>query len=1206
MATNARGTHSAPGIYTREIEIPRKKQSVKGTTLGVVGETLKGRAFQTVSVNGWEDFKKKFGGLSAAKFKDTKYPKYELPYIANEYLKESDSLEVVRVLGLCGYNAGPAWLIMGAGDSCDSVVAVIRSRGFYKKYFKYTNATSSGSCDCQYQVYDKLVYKVGERQATDDCLHPTSYDMSMLGLTDYQGLETFGNECEGYHVKVKGGASAISKKSCDDDSAFSVGYSQNDGTFADTSDFEVNGTNNGRFRITGTTYDGKEFGYNVSLNPGDKEYILSVLGTDPLEGEAPVFVESLYDVALTQAIANGSVQAIRRELGEVNVFYPYNFSNLRGVAGKIEMAEGGLVKSMIGNRYVAEVNDNINAGGGNVDMLGEVYVHPYDYGMNKPLVVENISVSGEPVYQVKVSYEPEGNIGVAAEELFEFDSDLNLVSGNVQKVFGEGVDTIVVDSNKTIMHKSVPGQIYTVRQFTKNGKRNYFYGYYPESNVKAHTDVTSGDSGIKYATDVITEVDRLVDIRMNGDYTGYTCIDYAHGTDEKPLDPRDTECNWLKAGCVRNLTDGYYYRMYDGKFEKVSMDLNDYRSQYSHAITPWIVSNAKGDVDIELSRMFRFHTLSDGAASNNEVKVSIANIRPDDGTFDVLVRDIYDSDSAPVILEKYSRCSMVPGDRNYIGYLIGTNDGIYESKSNYISVEIMESDVNQMSVPCGFIGYPTNVYEGLPIIGDRVTDRNAPDVTYNRYYDPAMKAKKQYFGISEIEGVDSDYFTFKGRNAYNEEDPTYLGNGFHLDSRLGVEVEQEDGSLKTYDVYVDGKPGYRFDSVDSNNRTAELTGMPIIASETDMEECIYSDVNVRKFTVYFYGGFDGWNPYRGQRTTTDEFTRANYKGTISVRNGEGINFGYIQDNSKLKLTGTSINSDYYAFLAGYRKFSNPNAIDIDILATPGIDYVKDTLLTKEVIEIVEEERGGDCIYAATTPDKPAGAGDTEEEMFTADDAVDNLAETEIDTNYACTYYPWVKYKDNANNQYIFLPATKDAVRDMAFTDKKTYPWYAPAGENRGPVNCVAARTTLLNGEMDELYDGMINPIATFDKQAYIWGQKTMTDSLEDDSKLLSRIHVRRMMIRLKKDMVRACRGLLFDPDDDIMASDIRKRTNPILENMAKNRGIQRDYYIEIDTSAEAHARRECPVKVFVKPINMTEYIPIDFILTPEDMSFDEI
>ena len=120
--------------------------------------------------------------------------------------------------------------------------------------------------------------------------------------------------------------------------------------------------------------------------------------------------------------------------------------------------------------------------------------------------------------------------------------------------------------------------------------------------------------------------------------------------------------------------------------------MNDYKSAYRYASTPWIVSNLKGDIErAEVNRLFRFHTITDGDNANNEIKVSIENIKPDDGTFDVVIRDINDVDGSIVALEKFTRCSMVPGDSNYIGYKIGTFDGTYEAKSKYVTVEINET-----------------------------------------------------------------------------------------------------------------------------------------------------------------------------------------------------------------------------------------------------------------------------------------------------------------------------------------------------------------------------------------------------------------------------------------------------------------------------------------------------------------------------------
>ena len=130
MADNARGIHVSPGIYSREIDINYAIRSLGITTLGVVGETLKGPAFQPMDIANWREYQDVFGGTSTEKFKGSQYPKYELPYIAKSFLSESEQLKVVRVLGLSGYNAGPAWIVTANGQA----VVLLRSRGTYKPY----------------------------------------------------------------------------------------------------------------------------------------------------------------------------------------------------------------------------------------------------------------------------------------------------------------------------------------------------------------------------------------------------------------------------------------------------------------------------------------------------------------------------------------------------------------------------------------------------------------------------------------------------------------------------------------------------------------------------------------------------------------------------------------------------------------------------------------------------------------------------------------------------------------------------------------------------------------------------------------------------------------------------------------------------------------------------------------------------------------
>ena len=90
----------SPGVYTSERDLSFVAQSVGVTTLGLVGETLTGPAFEPIFITNYDEFQAFFGGTVPEKFVNTQIPKYELAYIAKSYLQQSNQLFVTRVLGL--------------------------------------------------------------------------------------------------------------------------------------------------------------------------------------------------------------------------------------------------------------------------------------------------------------------------------------------------------------------------------------------------------------------------------------------------------------------------------------------------------------------------------------------------------------------------------------------------------------------------------------------------------------------------------------------------------------------------------------------------------------------------------------------------------------------------------------------------------------------------------------------------------------------------------------------------------------------------------------------------------------------------------------------------------------------------------------------------------------------------------------------------
>ena len=1064
MASNntKKQVHVSPGIYFSESELSVAAKSLGITNLGLAGETLKGPAFQPIEVSSWSQFQSYFGGTSTEKFRGSQYPKYELPYIAKTYLEESQNLKVCRVLGLSGVNAGPAWIITAWGDADVNsnktdykfteekpmVVAVIRSRGEHKKAAWIQAADpDKGICEDQYE-YDKIVYYAKE-----------------VKLVRTKTLTLVDGCTPGYDTTVN--------------------------------QLTINANNYGTFGLEVTTYENDTKVYSVSFNPEDKNYIYNVIGGNPEIGDAEIYVEELYDVALQQLIERGELNT----LGEERSLPKFDIARLipkyAAVDDILTEDESMLKRKDVGKRFLYSKTYSVNNENGN------------------PLQVH-----------------------VTADN---------------------GVTWTAVNGDA--------GHIYTVVAYTTSeGTREYYYGEY----------VTESEG--------VFNVEEL-------------------GTPET-VDEVVEECVYVNA-------DGLYYIKDKDEVKPITLDLNNYKEQYRFSSTPWIVSEMKGSANnVELTKLFRFHTISDGDNSRVESKISIENIDPELGTFDVLVRDFNDTDASPVILERYKGVDLIPGSSNYIALRIGSLDESYETKSKYVTVEVNETDKTKVSIPAGFLGYPVRDYSGTVLGATGVNvELQKPFLQYNTNVYDEIRIKKQYFGMSDLVGIDDDVLKYKGVEAYNEL-PNGLTPSFHLDSRIlegkpndKGEVTSDDGITQT--VTVDGITGYEWVTVGKGNTVGNFGIEPRIGKEETMLNTIYEDKRYRKFTVCFYGGFDGWDYYRTSRSNSDDFKYQKYRGKLNRNSGEGTSFSVIHDpeNYGFDKSEKVITSDWYAYLSAIRQFANPREIDINVFATPGIDYVNNNLLVGEVIEMIEEERA-DSIYVITTPDKPFGAGDNKTEMFTAEDAVDNLVDSEIDTNWACTYFPWIKYYDSANNQYIYLPPTKDVVKNFAYTDNVAAPWYAAAGWNRGLSDGVKSKKNLVLAEEDELYSGRINFVKNFaDDGMRIWGDNNL--QVAQSNAHMNKISKRRCLIRLRKLISIACIGLVFDPNDATTVASFRSAVQPILEDFITKRALV-DAKLVIDDSEEARDRLELNAQIYLKFMPNLEYINIGLIATPQGVSFDDI
>ena len=655
-----------------------------------------------------------------------------------------------------------------------------------------------------------------------------------------------------------------------------------------------------------------------------------------------------------------------------------------------------------------------------------------------------------------------------------------------------------------------------------------------------------------------------------------------------------------KKGYIRGLSSDLI--ALDSAQSSDSSSIGWYLDRYQTPSSPWVVSELRGNKTFNL---FKFYTISDGNSANSEVKVSFINMSFNNRTFDVLVRDYYDVDANPVVLEKFTNCTMDPSQNNFIAKKIGTLDGEYQLNSKYIMVE-MNEDAPTDALPCGFDGYVFREYADakspFPVYK---TKYDFPgEVVYNPPFgfssgnDDAVisggdNIRKTYLGFSNNIGFDTSFFEYKGKRTpispcdVEGGEWSYKTRGFHMDKfASGITISNG--------FTTSGSPKY-------------YVGDAAFSSEPTSPDSPYYRLFSRKFTILVGGGFDGWDIYREHRTNSDRFVLGRQGflngACVSDRYPSAKGWGAFKQIAVGDGTIDYANTDYYAYLLGIRTFANPEAVNINVFVSPGIDYVNNSDLVEATIDMVENERA-DSLYITTTPDYNMFVASTTEgdNFIYPQEAVDNLEETGIDSNYTATYYPWVLTRDSVNNTQVYIPATAEVTRNLALTDNIAFPWFAAAGYTRGIVNSVKARKKLTQEDRDVLYTGRLYPIATFaDVGTVIWGNKT----LQVRESALDRINVRRLLLQTRKLISAVSVRLLFDQNDEQVRQDFLNAVNPILDAIRRDRGLY-DFRVEVSSDTADLDRNQLTGKVYIKPTRSLEFVDITFYITPTGASFDNI
>jgi hypothetical protein len=583
----------------------------------------------------------------------------------------------------------------------------------------------------------------------------------------------------------------------------------------------------------------------------------------------------------------------------------------------------------------------------------------------------------------------------------------------------------------------------------------------------------------------------------------------------------------------------------------------DFTNDYLEASTPYVTSQKIGGT---ATNLFKVYTLSHGIHSNYEVKVGIANIRPagtiagsEYGDFDVVVRFVdqtkvpqtpfttQDEDIRPNIVESF-KCNLDPNSPKYISRVIG---------DRYITI----TDEGKVVVN-GDYGNKSK-YIRVEVTEAVANGAISPSLVPFGFRAPISPIPVQFTQPMSASYVQSQ--TVGG--AYNRRvfwgfDYDFANtDNFNYLRPLPVSNNQTTGS--NADFYL------------GNYQQPAGANFPSAASgySSSIDLSTNTALDTRKFILPFQGGFDGHKPNLQKKVGS----------YIVAGNTQGFD-----------ISSTSADG-YTSYKKAIDTVSNQDEFDINMIVTPGIVHSLHSSVTTYAKDICEER--GDAFYVMDLVAK-------EDNIATA------VSTTEgFDSNYTATYYPWVKILDTDRNKPVWVPPSVVLPGVIAFSDRVSAEWFAPAGLNRGGLTeVVEVRTRLTHAERDTLYEARVNPIAVFPSTGVcVWGQKT----LQGRPSALDRINVRRLLIAAKKFIASATRYLVFEQNTTQTRTRFLNIVTPYLESIQQRQGLYAFRVImdESNNTPDIIDRNILYGQLFLQPAKTAEFIILDFNIQSTGAAF---
>ncbi len=316
-------------------------------------------------------------------------------------------------------------------------------------------------------------------------------------------------------------------------------------------------------------------------------------------------------------------------------------------------------------------------------------------------------------------------------------------------------------------------------------------------------------------------------------------------------------------------------------------------------------------------------------------------------------------------------------------------------------------------------------------------------------------------------------------------------------------------------------------------------------------------------------------------------------GNVSYTLGGGVDYSA---NGGMTATLGSLST-------AYDLFANKDEIQVDFLINgPGLSEESESQAkANKLISIAEGRK--DCI-AVVSPHRANVVDLTNTTTQTTNvirffSALSSSSYTVFDSGYKYTY-------DRFNNLFRYIPCNADIAGLMMRTNINSFPWYSPAGQQRGVLNnAIKLAYNPSKPQRDLLYTSRVNAIISQPGIGiYLFGDKTALAY----ASAFDRINVRRLFLTVEQALERASQAQLFELNDQVTRSNFVNIVEPYLRDVQAKRGLF-DFLVvcdETNNTPDVIDNNEFRADIFLKPTKSINYVTLTFVATRTGISFEEV